>query len=73
LIDFIVFLLDVCRQVLEEVGVSIESGWTTFVGAKDLLKVFNFVDHIVMKAGLAEAEFVFAVAHVDLQVLVFRL
>ena len=59
--------------MLEEVGAGIESGWTTFVGAEDLLKVFNFVDHIVMKARLAEAEFVFAVAHVDLQVLVFRL
>ncbi len=44
-----------------------------FVRAEHFFKTLNFVNRIMMQAGLTEIKLVFTVAHKDLQVFIFSL
>ena len=70
---FFVLLLYVCWKGLEEIGGHVHDPRTLLMGAIHLLKVVDFVYHIVMEAGLAKIIHVLALANVHVFVLLFPL
>lgn len=71
--DLFVVLLNVGRQVPEEVGGGVYGVGAAVMGTQHFLKAFDFVDGVVVQAGFAEPVLVLAVAEVHLPVLPLRL
>ena len=66
LVNFFVVTLNICRKVLKKLSLHVQCLRATISRAVDLLKIFYFIDNVVMKARLAEIEFVLTITHVDL-------
>lgn len=73
LMQLAVTLLDVCWELLEEIGGDVDEGVAIFPRASHLFEGFDLVDDVVVEAGLAEIGAVLAVAHVWLLLTPFHL
>ena len=71
LAELSVIFLDVCRQLFEEICADIQNCRTTFMRTMHFLKGFDLINHIMMQTRLTKVLFMFADAHVDLQIFIF--
>ena len=55
--------LYVSGELFEEFCVDVQMAVAAFLRAEDFLEVFNLINDVVVQAGLAEVEYVLAVAH----------
>lgn len=63
-----VAFLDICRQLLEEIGVGVDNSWAFFTRTAYFLEYFYLIDDVVVEAGFTEIEFVVTIAHPQLRV-----
>ena len=73
LTDLLVVLLNIGRQLLKKVSPHVENRRTPLARTVYFLKVFDLVDHVVVKTRFTKVKFMFTIAHVDLLTFILRL
>lgn len=63
--DFVVGCLEILSELFKEEALSVDGNSASISGTVNFFELFDFVDSIEIKTGLAEAVFMFTVAQTD--------